>query len=139
MRISTHLTLKMICSLNIAKSLFDFTNFKQTCFYLVSEKIFALHHFLTPKNWILETLWKYISVLNVCVFLYISLRKILFQRRSKVLSGKECDGEGRGVGRLNNFLKAACCLGLAQCFTIFHFIWYFWKLGYFLGFRYFYL
>ena len=127
-------SLKMICSLSTAKNLSDFTNLEQTCFYLVSEKIFALHHFFTPKNCILETLWKYISVLNVCIFLYISLRKILFQRRSK-----GCDGEGRGVGRLNNFLKAACCLSLAQCFTIFHFIWYFWKLGYFLGFRYFYL
>ena len=30
--------------------------FKQTCFCLVSEKTFALHHFLTPKNYIIEAL-----------------------------------------------------------------------------------
>ena len=73
LRTSTHLTLKMICSLSIAKNLSDFTNFKQTCFCLVSEKIIVLHYFLTPKNCILEALWKYISVSNVCIFLYISL------------------------------------------------------------------
>ena len=49
-------SLKMICSLSTAKNLSDFTNLEQTCFYLVSEKIFALHHFFTPKNCILETL-----------------------------------------------------------------------------------
>ena len=42
---------------------------------------------------------------NVCIFLYISLRKVLFQRRSKIWSG----GMGKvGVGgwvRLNIFLK----------------------------------
>ena len=30
---------------------------------------------------------------NVCILLYISLRRFLFQRRSKVLSGKGWDGE----------------------------------------------
>ena len=77
---------------------------------------------------------------NVCIFLYISLRNLLFQRRSKVLSGKGCDGEGRGgSGWLNNFLKVAHCVGLAKCFKIFHFNWYFWKFYYFLAFWYFYL
>ena len=36
--------------------------FQQTCFCLVSEKIFALHHFLAPRNCILEALWKQRSV-----------------------------------------------------------------------------
>ena len=39
--------------------------FQQTCFCLVSEKTFALHHFLAPKNYILEALKRkslYISV-----------------------------------------------------------------------------
>ena len=36
--------------------------FQQTCFCLVPEKIFALHHFLTPKNYILEAPWKQMSV-----------------------------------------------------------------------------
>ena len=55
---------------------------------------------------------------NACIFLHISLRKFLSQRRSKVLSGKGWDG-----GRLNNFLKAACCMGLLKYFTIFRFNW----------------
>ena len=77
---------------------------------------------------------------NVFIFLYISLRNLLFQRRSKVLSGKGCDGEGRGgSGWLNNFHKVAHCVGLAKCFKIFHFNWYFWKFYYFLAFWYFYL
>ena len=36
--------------------------FQQTCFCLVLEKTFALHHFWTPNNCILEALWKQISV-----------------------------------------------------------------------------
>ena len=56
LRTSTHLTLKIICSRNTVKNLSDFINFQQTCFCLVSEKIFVLHHFLTPKNYILEAL-----------------------------------------------------------------------------------
>ena len=51
---------------------------------------------------------------NVCIFLYISLRKCLSQRRSKILS----DG---GWERLNNFLEAVHYLGLVKYFTIFHF------------------
>ena len=69
---------------------------------LVLEKTFALHHFWTPKNCILEALWKQMSV---CFC--ISARIFLFQRRSKILSGEEWI-----EGRLNNFLKAACGLGL---------------------------
>ena len=45
----THLTLKTICSRNATKNLSDFTNFQETC---------LLHHFLTPKNCILEPHWK---------------------------------------------------------------------------------
>ena len=56
-----------------------------------------------------------ISKANVCILQYISLRKFLYQRRSKILSG----GIG-GWWRLNNVLKAAHCLDLVKCFTIFH-------------------
>ena len=52
---------------------------------------------------------------NVCIFLYISVRKFLFQRRSKILPG----GIGGGW-RLNNCLKAAHCLDIVKCFTLFH-------------------
>ena len=63
---------------------------------------------------------------NVCIFLCISVRKLLFQRRHKILSGGVWIG-----GRLNNFLKAAHCLGLIKCLTIFHFNWNFWKFNFF--------
>ena len=101
--------------------------FQQTCFCLLSEKTFALHNFLTPKNCFLETFWKQMSV----IFLYISLRKILFQRRSKIFPGSMGSG-----GKLNNFLKAARCSGLVKCFTIFHFNWNFLKFNYFSVFQY---
>ena len=52
-----------------------------------------------------------------CLYISVYISKnILFQRLSKILSG----GMG-GWGRLNTFLKAACCLVLvkyfARCFT----------------------
>ena len=58
LRTLAHLTLKIICSLNTAKNLSELQIFQQTCFCLVSEKIFALQNFLTPKNCISEALWK---------------------------------------------------------------------------------
>ena len=36
--------------------------FQEACLCLVSEKTFALQHFLTPKNCILEALWKQMFV-----------------------------------------------------------------------------
>ena len=48
---------------------------------------------------------------NFCIFLYISVRKFLFQRRRKLLS----------AGGLNNFLKVAYFLSLVKCFKVFHF------------------
>ena len=85
--------------------------FQQTFFTVVSEKIFVLHHFLTPKNYILETLWKQMSV-----SIYL-LKKNCFRdvvRFVLVVEGERWDG-----GRLNKFLKAVHCSGLAKCFTIF--------------------
>ena len=69
--------------------------------------------------------------------LYISvylLKKMFFQRRSKILAGGMRSG-----WRLSNFLRAACCLDLVKCFTIFHFNWSFWKFNNFSAFRYFHL
>ena len=54
-----------------------------------------------------------------CMSIYIYVRKFLFQRRSKILSG--CSGGGGGGRvwrRLNSFFKAARCLGLVKCLTI---------------------
>ena len=90
------------------KSLLTLQIFQQKCFWLFSEKknistvqlldVQELHSLNTLKA-------------NLCIFLYISVRKCLFQRRRKFLSG----------GRLNNFQKVACCLGLAKCCKIFYF------------------
>ena len=90
------------------KNLSRFTIF-EPCFCLVSEKTFALHNLLKPKNCFLEALWKQI----LCIFLYISVRKFLFHRCSKILSV-----EGWAIS-----LRAACCLSLVKCFTIFYFKW----------------
>ena len=87
LRTSNHFTLKTISARSTAKKLSDFKNFQQTCFCLVSEKILALHHFLKPKNCILEALWKQMSV-----YLYIPFKKFFFRKRSKVLAG------GSGMG-----------------------------------------
>ena len=73
-----------------------------------------------------ELLSRSTLIANVCIFMYISLRKFLFERSSKILSvgmgGVGGGGGGGGGGwRLNNFLKAARCLALVKWFTIFHF------------------
>ena len=52
---------------------------------------------------------------NVYISVYL-LKKMFFQRRSKILAGGMRSG-----WRLSNFLRAACCLDLVKCFTIFHF------------------
>ena len=62
------LDIKTICYRNTAKNLSHFTNVPaKMCLFCV-RKIFAMRHYLTPKNCILEALWKQ-------MFLYISLRK----------------------------------------------------------------
>ena len=92
--------------------------FLQTCFRLLSEKTFALHHYSTPKKFITEALWKQMSV-----YFYISPQEIFY---SKDLVRFYLMRVGLGVwGRLNYFLKAARCLCLVKCFTIFHFNWSF--------------
>ena len=65
---------------------------------------------------------KHVSGKCLYISVYLS-KKILFQRLSKILSS----GMGEW-GRQNNFLKAACCLGLVKCFTIFISIEFFWNL-----------
>ena len=113
-RISTNLTLTTNCSRNTAKTLLDFTNFPASMFLFgIRNNICtgSLPDAQKPHSW--NTL-----KLNVCIFLYISVLKFLFQRRSKILSG-----EGWVGGRLKSVLKAARCLDLVKCFKIFHFNW----------------
>ena len=94
---STHLTLKIICTRNAAKNLPHFTNVSASMFLFGARRIICTAPFLDVQE--LHS-WSILKA-NACIFLYISLRKFLFQRGSKVLSGG---------GRLNNLLKAACCL-----------------------------
>ena len=49
---------------------------------------------------------------NVCIFLYITVRKLLLQRRRKILSDRGWVG-----GRLVFYIFR--CLDLVKCFTIF--------------------
>ena len=69
--------------------------------------------FLNAQELHSQSIWK----ANICIFLYISVIKFLFQIRRNFLSG----------GGLNNFLKPAGCLGL----VIFYFNQNFWKFSFF--------
>ena len=91
--------------------------FKST-FFLVSEKNTCTASFLDAQD--LHS-WRTLKT-NLCIFFYISVRKVLFLRHSKTLSGLE---------RQNDFLKRACCLSLVKCFTVSYFNWNFRKLNHF--------
>ena len=65
-RASTHLTLKIISTCNTAKKLSDFIHFS-ACFCLLSEKTFALHHFLTPRAAFLKHFES--KCLNILIYL----------------------------------------------------------------------
>ena len=65
LRTSTRLTLKIICKHDpkrLSKIFLTLQIFQETCFCLVSEKTFTLHHLLTLKNCIVEALWKQMLV-----------------------------------------------------------------------------
>ena len=68
LRISTRLTLKIKCKHDpkrLSKIFLTLQIFQETCFCLVSEKTFALHHFLHPRTAFLkhfESKFLYISV-----------------------------------------------------------------------------
>ena len=117
------MTLQIICFRKAAKNFSDFTNFPTSMFLFSVRKNICTAPFLDTQE--LHS-WNTLRA-NVCIFLYISLRKFLFQRHSKVLPGGRWDGE-----RLSNFFKVTRCLGLAKCFAIYHFNWNFRKFNYFL-------
>ena len=109
---STPLILKIICFQNRIKNLYHFTNFPANMFLFGVRKKNCNGPFLDIHEMHSSSTLK----ANICIFLYISLRKFLFQRRSKTLSG----GIGGGW-RLNNFVKAAHGLDIVKCFTMLHF------------------
>ena len=84
LRTSTHSTLEKICSHNIAKNLSHFTNFPANI-WLVSKNF--LHSTSTAPFLGAQELHSRSTLkANVSIFLYISVRKFLFQRRRKLLS-----------------------------------------------------
>ena len=132
LRNSTHLTLKIICSRNTVKNLSDFTNFPANIFLFGVRKSICTAPFLDAQE--LHS-WSTLKA-NVCIFLYISVWN--FSYKDVVIFYLMGGWLGVG-GRLTNFRKAACCLGLVKCFTIFHFNWSFLKFSYFSAFWYFHL
>ena len=65
---STHLTLKVMCSGNTAKKLSEFTkNFTVNTFLFGVRKNICTPPFLDAQNYILEALWKQIS-LYFCIY-----------------------------------------------------------------------
>ena len=86
LRTSTHLTLKIICSRNAAKNLSDFKKFPADMFLLGVRENICTEPFLDAEE---LHFWN-TSKANICIFLYISLRKFFPQRRSNNLS----DGVG---------------------------------------------
>ena len=82
-RISTLLKLKLICSQSTGKKLCHFANFPANMFLFGVRKNICTALFPDAQ----ELLYWSTLKANFCIFLYISLRKFLFQRRSKILSG----------------------------------------------------
>ena len=83
LRISIHLTLRKICSRNTTKTLSDFTNIPENMFLFGVRNNICTAPFLDAQE---PHSWSTLKA-NVCTFLYISVRKCLFQRRSEILSG----------------------------------------------------
>ena len=94
--------MKIICSQNAAKNLLSLQ---------ISQQLFSVKK--STISWRPRTNWSTLKeniciCMYICKCIYISLKKKLFQRHSKILS----DGMRRGRGKLNNFFEAARCLGL---------------------------
>ena len=72
-----------IYSRNTAKNLTHFTNFPANMFLVGARKNICTVSFLGVQ----ELHYRSTGKANICIFLYISVRKYLFQRRRKLLSG----------------------------------------------------
>ena len=93
---STHLTLKIICSRNTVKDLFYFTDFSSNVLLFDARKNICTGPFLD-----IQELHSYIPLnANVCIFLYILLTKCFFQRRDFITWSE-------GWERQNNFFRDA--------------------------------
>ena len=107
-------------------NLSEFTVFPGNVFMFGVQKK-KLHHFLKPKNCILEAKQMFVCF---CISPWENFCSIDVVRFYLV---------GWFGERLNYLFKATGCLGLVKCFTFFKFNWNFWKFNYFLVFWYFYL
>ena len=97
------MTLKIKYSRNASRNLSHFTNFPANIFLFGVRKNICTASFLGAKE--LHS-WSTLKA-NVYIFLYIFVRKFLFQRRSKILSGLERRIDFFKGGRCNwNFRKS---------------------------------
>ena len=117
----THLTLKIIWFRNTVKKLTDSTNFPANMVPCGVKKNIYTTPFLDAHE--LHS-WSSFKA-NVCIFLYISLKKNYFRGVVRFCLVGRWD-----AGRLNEFLKEVRCLGLANFLKIFYFNWNFWKFNY---------
>ena len=105
------MTLKIICSRNIAKNLFLFINFPANISVLDVRKNICKNGavpFLDAQE---LHFWSTLKA-NTFIFLYTSVRKFLFQRGNKILSGERV-----AVWEVaNNFMKVDGSLGLVKCY-----------------------
>ena len=99
LRISTLLTLKIICSQSASKKLSKHTNFPANMFLFGVRK----KHLHCTISWRPRTSWSTLKA-NVSIFLCISLKKFFFQRHNRVLS-RGLGGAWGGRGGWIIFLK----------------------------------
>ena len=90
LRIPTNLTLTTNYYSNTAKTLSNFTNFPAKMFLFGVRNNICTASFLDAQEPHSRNTLKE----NACIFLYISVIKFLFQRRSKILSGEGWVGAG---------------------------------------------
>ena len=99
-------------SLKASKKSFRHYKFSKNMFLFRVRKDICTTPFLDAHKLYSQSLLK----ANVRIFLNISGRKFFSKDVARFYLIE--DGFGR---RLNSFNKAVCCLGVAKCFTIFHF------------------
>ena len=101
LRASTNWASKIICSRHTDKNLSAFTNILANMFRFGVRKNICTLPFLGVQE---LHFWNTLKA-NLCIYLYNSVRKFLFQRRSKILYG--WGGLGRGWISLRQFTVCA--------------------------------
>ena len=101
-------------SLKASKKSFRLCKFSKNMFLFRIRKDICTTPFLDAHKLYSQSLLK----ANVRIFMNISGRKFFSKDVVRFYLIEDVFGR-----RLNSFNKAVCCLGVAKCFTIFHFNW----------------